>query len=77
MDGRYQPIPIEELAEGILQGYSAALNLNLRWEHGSLGWYDLTSGRHIQTYDDQRARADNAEARVRELEAELRRLQSP
>ena len=81
----YQPIPIEELDGGVLQGYSAALNLNLRWEHGQLAWYDPATGRHIPTYEDQLARAEAAEAqllaeqearaadqaRIRELEARV------
>ena len=88
VDGMYVPIPIEGLEEGVLQGYSAALNLNLRWEHGQLGWHDPETGRHIRTYEDLQgtvdsereariqaeARANNAETRVRELEEELRRL---
>lgn len=79
--GRYQPVSIEEIDNGILQGYSTALNLYLRWEQGRLAWHDPATGRHILTYDDQRDRADRehnradrAEAHVRELEAELRRL---
>ena len=80
VDGQYQPITINELADGALQGYSAVLNLNLRWESGQLGWYDPATGEHILTYHDQRERADSeraarlrAEARVRELEGQLRR----
>ena len=34
-EGRYEPIAIAELPEGSLQGYSTALNLNLRWETDS------------------------------------------
>ena len=71
VDGQYEPIPIEEPEEGILQGYSAALNLVLRWEQGELRWHDPETGRHILTYDDQRAarvqerdRADTAETRA-------------
>jgi hypothetical protein len=81
VDGVYVPMPIEELAEGSLQGYSAVLDLYLRWEHGQLGWYDPATGQHIPTYDYQRGRADNerearirAEDQVRNLEAEIRRL---
>ena len=81
VDGVYVPILIDELPDGSLQGYSPVLNLNLRWQNGQLAWYDPATGRHILTYDDQRERADaaesraaNAEARVRELEDELRRL---
>ena len=80
VDGQYEPMDIEEVEEGVLQGYSEALNLLIRWEHGQLGWHDPATGRHIPTFDDERARADaetvramEAEARVRELEAELAR----
>ena len=67
VEDRYEPINIEELAGGIMQGYSAALNLFIRWEHGQLGWHDPATGRHILTYDDQRARAEAAEAELRRL----------
>lgn len=80
VNGEYEPIDIEQVQEGILQGYSAVLNLYIRWEHGQLAWYDPATGRHILTYDDQRERADSererrlrAEARVRELEEQLQR----
>ncbi len=90
VDGEYQPIPIEQLSEDTLQGYSEVLDLYLRWHDGRLEWYDPTTGRHIVTFDDERARADDeraradderagriqAEARVRELEEELRRIQT-
>ena len=75
VNGVYVPILIEELPDGRLQGYSHVLNLHIRWENGQLAWYDPDTGRHILTYEDQRDRADAAEARVRELEAELQRLQ--
>ena len=81
VNGVYVPIPIEELPDGSLQGYSPVLNLHIRWKNGQLAWYDPDTGRHVLTYADQRDRADNAEARalaaearVHELEAELRRL---
>ena len=74
VDGVYVPFPIEELPDGTLQGYSPVLNLNIRWENGQPAWYDPATGRHILTYQDQRERADAAEARVSELEAEIRRL---
>ena len=88
VDGVYEPIAIEELPDGVLQGHSAALNLYLRWEQGQLRLHDPATGRHILTYDDQRAqaesereradserdRAESAEARIRELEEENRRL---
>jgi Uma2 family endonuclease len=81
-DGVYQPISIEELDTDVLQAYSTVLNLNLRWDHGRLGWHDPATGRHIPTHEDERQRADNAEAelqavreaaevRIRELEERL------
>ena len=103
VDGEYLPIEVEELPDGSMQGYSAALNLSLRWvpserppyregparglERGQLAWHDPATGRPIATLEDERARADTAEAernaerdarltpeaRVRELEERLRR----
>ena len=87
VDGEYVALDIEELPDGGLQGYSAALDLRLRWEDGELVFYDPATGRPIATLPDERARADAAEAelaaerearaaaeaRVRELEELLRR----
>ncbi len=74
VDGRYEPIPIDQLAADVSQGYSQVLNLYLRWEQGQLAWYDPATGRHIATFEDERAGRLLAEARVRELEDELHRL---
>ena len=78
-EGQYRPIPIERLADGVLQGYSAVLNLYLRWEEGQLRWHDPVTGQHIVTLEDERARADReqaariqAEARARADQAEAR-----
>ena len=80
VDGEYVAMDIEELPGGSLQGYSAALGLNLRWERGELVFYDPGTGRPIATLEDERDRANAerearaaAEARVRELEDLLRR----
>ena len=74
VNGRYEPIPIRELPDGALEGYCRVLDLNIRWDHGQLGWYDPTTGRHIPTFEDERAARVSAEARVRLLEQELQRL---
>ena len=68
-DGRYHAIRIDELADGVLQGYSPALNLLLRWDSGKLAWYDPATEDHIATFDTERARADTAEARADTAEA--------
>ncbi len=87
VEGRYEPIDIAELSGGELQGYSAVLNLYLRWENGKIGLYDPATGEHIPTYESERAARLQAEAqvererearmlaeaRIRELESELRR----
>ena len=76
--------------DGNLEGYSAALNLNLRWEGGELVFYDPATGRRIVTLEDERVRADNeraradsehaarvaAEARAAEAEARIRELEA-
>ena len=59
MNGQYQPMVIEDLPGGVLQGYSAALNLNLRWEDGQLVWHDPATRQRIVTLDDERVRADS------------------
>ena len=69
--GEYVVIEIEELPDGSLQGYSAALDLNLRWEVGGLVFYDPATGQRIATLEDERARADAAEAE-RDAEREAR-----
>ena len=74
--GGYRPLTIDEVAPGVLQGYSAVLNLFIRWDHGQLLWWDPDTDAPILTYEDQQRRADEAEARVRELEEEIQRLSS-
>ena len=88
VEGEYRPIEIASLADDTLQGHSDVMDLDIRWHDGRLEWYDPGTGRHIPTFDGERARADSAratriqaearaesaEARNRELEEELRRL---
>ncbi len=83
VDGRYEPIEIVEVEDGVLQGYSEVLNLHLRWEHGRLRWHDPETGQHIPTFESERQsriaerdRADRQQARADALEAELRSLRS-
>ena len=67
MDGQYGPVAMEELSEGIIQGCSEGLDLFIRWDHGRLLWPDPATGRPI-------INLETSEARVRELEEEVRRL---
>ena len=72
VNGEYEAIDIEELPDGSLQGYSAVLNLYLRWERGELVFYDPATGLPIASLDSEREARRAAEARVRELEEQLR-----
>ena len=81
VDGVYEPIEVEQLAEDTLQGHSAVLGLHIRWHDGWLEWFDPDTGHPIVTLADERAAriqaeadAADAEARARELEDELSRL---
>ena len=74
VEGEYQPVPIDPLPDGRLRGYSAVLNLILEWHNGQLNWIDPDTEEHIPTFDQERQGRLQAEARNRELEAELRRL---
>ena len=86
--GQYEPIQIDELPDGSLQGHSAVLNVDVRWVDGHLVWYDPTSGEPVATFESlrqafaQESEALNqereariqAETRVRELEDQIRLL---
>ena len=86
--GQYEPIQVDELPDGSLQGYSAVLNVDVRWVDGHLVWYDPTSGEPVATFESlrqafaQESEALNqereariqAETRVRELEDQIRLL---
>ena len=71
-NGHYRELPLEEIAPGVYEGYSAALNVLLRAEDAYLGWYDPDTGEHIPTLQSQTERAESAEARaeIAEIHAE-------
>ena len=71
VDGVYQPIPIERIDDRTHQGYSAVLDLHLRWEDGRLGWYDPATGRHITRFRDERDRANAEQEARQEAEAQV------
>ena len=91
VNGEYEPIDIDERDGGSLQGYSAVLNLNLRWalsgrtpyRYGlarglprrQLGWHDPTTGQHIASLEDEREARLAAEARAAAAEARVRELE--
>ncbi len=72
--GEYQPLPVEEASWARIRGYSSVLGLYVCWEYGYLRFYDPARQRYLPSYYEETDRADAAEARIRELEAENRRL---
>ena len=70
VNGVYVPVDIDELSDDVLQGYSPALNLLLRWERGELAFYDPATERHIVTFDELQERVD--QERAARLRAEAR-----
>ncbi len=81
VDGRYEPVAVEQAAEDVWRGYSAVLNVNLCWRAGEFRWQDPSTGEYLRTRDEIRrdeiealARAEAAEERAARLEAELHRL---
>ena len=90
VNGRYEPIAIEQLGDTVWQGHSDVLNLDLRWDDGQLAWHNPATGNRIATLADERARAEQerarteeeraraeqAEARNRELEEQLRQFRN-
>ncbi len=88
VDGRYEPIQIDELPDGSRQGHSAVLNVDLRCADGQLHWHDPATGERIASLEserDARARAEtraaseqeartSAEVRIQEPENQLRQL---
>ena len=74
VEGKYEPIAVETLGDGSRRGYSDALGLYACWEHGELRFFDPVTHNYLRTHAEETARAETAESRVAELEAELRRL---
>ncbi len=80
IEGEYQEIPVERTGQDLYRGYSSVLNLDVCWERGELRWFDPVSHAYVLTHNDERAgriaaeaQAAAAQARVQELEDELRR----
>jgi Uma2 family endonuclease len=77
VDGQYEPIAVEEVEDGVLQGYSTALGLLVRWEHGELRWRDPRTEREIPTFEQEReARLAEQQARLAEQQARLAEQQA-
>ena len=69
VDGEYQPIAIDALPDNRLRGYSTVLNLTLQWHDGQLNWINPDTEAPIPGLEEERNRADQAEARLDQAEA--------
>ena len=92
VDGEYRPIPLTTEPDGVLKGYSAVLGVSLSWieESSRLRFYDPAAGSYLSTLpemqaaleteraalEDEKAAREADQRRIRELEEQLRRLQS-
>ena len=47
VDGRYEPIPVAEGADGIIRGHSEELSLELHWHLGQLRFWDPATGEYL------------------------------
>ena len=81
VDGEYRLLDMREDADGGTWGYSPTLGLEFHWTERSLRLYDPVGRRWLQTSAELEAarvaaetRAESAETRMAELEAELRRV---
>ena len=90
VDGEYRPIELTTAPDGLLKGYSEVLGLSLCWDNGWPRLYDPAAGTYLETWQQERAAREAAEAqaaieqasrqvaeaRIRQLEVELRRRQA-
>lgn len=83
-NGAYTPMTIIPVDADRRWGHSPALGLDLCWEYGQLRWYDPAQERYLPTYEEIMESGNagqyalqQADARIRELEAENRRLRGP
>ena len=82
LDGEYVPIPVARDADGMYRGYSVSLGLELHVAERQLRFWNPAAREYLpdliealQRIAEERAARRLAEARVRQLEAEVRRLQ--
>ncbi len=70
----YAPAPINQDPDGLIWGHSEVLGLDLCWDKGTLRLRDPATGGFLLTPEELRTELEASQARVTELEAELRRL---
>ena len=76
VDGEYQTIPIEWLADERARGYSEVLGAYVCWEYGNLRFYLPERDIYIRTFGESEARGDLFEARAARSEARAARSEA-
>ena len=64
----YKPIPVETGSDGIIRGYSEALQLELHWHRGLLRFWDPATGEYLPDLTETKAQLDVAERRAEDAE---------
>ena len=75
VNGEYRPMESTTATDGVLKGYSPALRLWLCWHEGMLKFYDDRTASYLMNLPDTQAALGEAQARIRQLEENLRRAQ--
>ncbi len=76
VDGAYQPIPLETSDDGIVRGYSPALDLELHWQDLRLRFWNPSTQTYLPDLIEALAALTAAQEEIRQLRAELQRQQS-
>ncbi len=75
VNGRYEPIALADDRPGkmfgMLSGYSQALGLYICWDNSRLRFYDPNTDEFLKDATDMHSALDEAQERIRQLEAEL------
>ena len=74
VDGEYRRFDMKREPDGMVWARSTVLDLDLCWDNARLRFYDPVADRWLLNMSETRARAEYAEARMAEMEAELQRL---
>ena len=70
VDGRYQPLPIREEADGLIWGHSAVLGLDLCWDDGAFRLRIPMAGEFLPTPTELQVERDAAKAELDTAQAE-------
>ncbi len=68
---RYEPLEIHHQPDGLIWGHSPVLGLDICWDNEQIRLRDPATGEYIPTPEEAAARANAAEVRAAEAEAEL------